>query len=407
MTTPVTHDEVESVFEILERGFGERIPSAYRQALRKATIPDRLLVSRDGAEIAGTATSEPAQMTLPGEVVAPVAAVVGVAVLPTHRRQGRLRSMMRYQLDDLRARGEDLAVLTSSEARIYQRFGYGPATLASTYRLEKRDLSLLWPERVDLSGVAVRFVERDEAERHFPPLLAAHQPTRAGEVSRLTLGWEDLLGVTTEDEQKGRFFVECVQAGEPVGYAVYRIGRDPGVSGRVLHLVELCALRDSSYLALWSYLLEVDLVDTLVTGHRPTDEPVRWLLSDPRRMVPLRTGEHTYARLVEVAASLAARGYFCDGELTVAVTDPFCEWNTGRYHLSVEGNGTAAVERLPLGGAADLTADVSVLASLYLGGLRPSALAQIGLLEAASPRALATADRLFLGPVPPFSTTSF
>ncbi len=407
MTATVAHHEVESVFETLERGFGERISPAYRQALRKATIPDRLLVSRDGPQVVGTAASEPARMPLPGEVVAPVAAVVGVAVLPTHRRQGRLRSMMRYQLDDLRARGEDLAVLTSSEARIYQRFGYGPATLASTYRLEKRDLSVLVPERIDLSGMAVRFVERDEAERRFPPLLSAHQPSRSGEVSRLTLGWEDVLGTDTEEEQKDRFFVECTEAGEPVGYAIYRIGRDPGTSGRVLRLVELCALSDPAYLALWSYLLEVDLVGTLVTGHRPTDEPIRWLLSDPRRMVPLRTGEHTYVRLVEVAASLAARRYFAEGELTIAVADRFCQWNTGRYHLSFGGDGTAAVERLPLEGAADLAADVSVLASCYLGGLRPSALAQIGLVEAASPRALATADRLFLGPVPPFSTTSF
>lgn len=36
--------------------------------------------------------------------------------------------MMRHQLAELRARGEFLSVLLASEAPIYGRFGYGPAT---------------------------------------------------------------------------------------------------------------------------------------------------------------------------------------------------------------------------------------------------------------------------------------
>ena len=51
-----------------------------------------------------------------------------VSVASTHRRQGLLTSMMRRQLDDVRAWGEPLAVLTASEPGIYGRFGYGAAT---------------------------------------------------------------------------------------------------------------------------------------------------------------------------------------------------------------------------------------------------------------------------------------
>ncbi len=41
-----------------------------------------------------------------------------VGVLPSHRRQGMLSAMMRYQLAELRARGEFLSVLLASEAPI-------------------------------------------------------------------------------------------------------------------------------------------------------------------------------------------------------------------------------------------------------------------------------------------------
>ncbi len=54
--------------------------------------------------------------------------MTSVGVLPSHRRQGVLTAMMRHQLAELRARGEFLAALLASDALIYRRFGYGPAT---------------------------------------------------------------------------------------------------------------------------------------------------------------------------------------------------------------------------------------------------------------------------------------
>ncbi|GAA3623994.1 hypothetical protein GCM10022267_07620 [Lentzea roselyniae] len=56
------------------------------------------------------------------------AGITTVEVLPTHRRQGMLTEMMRFQLADLRERGEFLAVLLAAEWQIHGRFGYGPAT---------------------------------------------------------------------------------------------------------------------------------------------------------------------------------------------------------------------------------------------------------------------------------------
>lgn len=86
-----------------------------------------LAVTADGRPV-GTAAAYSFELTLPGEILAPAAGISAVGVLPSHRRQGVLTAMMRHQLTELRARGEFLGVLLASEAPIYGRFGYGPAT---------------------------------------------------------------------------------------------------------------------------------------------------------------------------------------------------------------------------------------------------------------------------------------
>ena len=59
------------------------------------------------------------------------------------------------------------------------------------------------------------------------------------------------------------------------GYAVYRVaGTDPADHWRRgVFLEELCSLSDAAYVALWRYLLGVDLTDELRTYGRPVDEP--------------------------------------------------------------------------------------------------------------------------------------
>jgi predicted acetyltransferase len=388
-----------------------------RQMIKASTDPDRVVASRDGGEIVGVAVSLPVTLTLPGPAAAPAAGVVGVAVLPTHRRQGRLRSMMRYQLDDLRRRGEAIATLTSSEAGIYQRFGYGPATRASWYTIESRTVRVEPPGLLGapaLSGTSgrVRFVDRAEAAQLFPQLLAAYQPTRAGEVSRLAAGWLDVLGHESDEEQRRRFFAIHENGGRPEGYVAYRVLVEPGARRqRVVHLDELCALSADAYLSLWSFLVDLDLVDRIETAQRPVDEPIRWALSDYRRMRPRATAEHTFVRLVDVARALSARRYDDDGALVLSVSDPFCSWNRGTYRLRSSGGDVEVDGPRPSAATgpeeADLELDVSVLASIYLGGLRPGSLAAVGLIREKTPGALVTCDRMFRGAEPPYCTTSF
>lgn len=395
-------DSKDAVLDVQEHAFGYRSSEERRRFDKEAMDPSRVVVSRDGADVVGAAEWLPSTMSLPGGVVEPVAAVTGVAVRPTHRRQGRLRAMMRHQLDDLRSRGLHSAVLIATESRIYQRFGYGPATLASRYSVDKRGLSVErgdWPGRVSL-------VSAEEARRTFPAVLEAAQPARAGEVGRLPFEWEHTLG-RSDKKENSRYFVSCDMDGAVTGYAIYQIAEGPTGrwQERSIRLDELCTLTGEAYRALWSYLISIDLIGQLTTGHRPVDEPIRWALSDYRAMTTTRSAEFTYVRLLEAEAALARRRYERAGAVRLEVRDSFCPWNEGTYEIEADGTGGASVSRVRAEG--QLALDTSVLASLYLGALRASSLAAAGILQERSPGALEAADTLFAVGRPPYCTTSF
>src|SRR6266705_7090539 len=99
--------------------------------------------SEDGAVVAGCA-SFPLELTVPGGVVR-AAGLTIVGVLPTHRRRGVLRGMMRAQLDDVRRRNEPVATLWASEDTIYGQFGYGMASVSGDIELPKSAAALAQP----------------------------------------------------------------------------------------------------------------------------------------------------------------------------------------------------------------------------------------------------------------------
>jgi Predicted acetyltransferase involved in intracellular survival and related acetyltransferases len=82
----------------------------------------------EGDRIVGAAGAFSYRMSVPGGADVGAAGVTVVGVLPTHRRRGILSQLMRAQLSDAHARGEETAYLWASEGTIYGRFGYGLAS---------------------------------------------------------------------------------------------------------------------------------------------------------------------------------------------------------------------------------------------------------------------------------------
>ena len=320
-------------------------------------------------KLAGTSAVLSLELTVPGRGPVPMGGVTAVGVLPTHRRQGLLRGMMRAVLDDCRDRGEMLAALSASEGGIYGRFGFGPATFQVRWELDRTRAALARPPenpgQVELVGAA-------EAMAAWPRLHDQVRQARAGEVSAYPgsgITWPGRrTRATTVPGPSCSSFIPG-RTGEADGAAVFRLpwSADPATSG-IVQVDWLEAISPAAYTDLWVFLADLDLTKRVVAGKRPVDEPLRWQLADSRALQVTRQADNLWVRLVDVPAALAARSYAMPGSLVLEVTDAFCPWNDGRWRLETGPEG-AACTRAPAGAQPELFLSAATLGSVYLGGV--------------------------------------
>jgi predicted acetyltransferase len=129
-------DELRAAMVAGETSFGEELKDEDFGRHSKTMPLERFFAAYDDGRPVGTTAAYPFRLTIPGGEL-PTGGVTWVGVLPSHRRRGILRQMMRRQLDDLHERGEPLAILWASEAAIYGRFGYGIAAPAMRIDAER------------------------------------------------------------------------------------------------------------------------------------------------------------------------------------------------------------------------------------------------------------------------------
>jgi predicted acetyltransferase len=363
---------------------------------------DRMHAAFDGKTIVGGAGVFPFEMTVPGAVV-PCAGVTVVGVLPTHRRRGILRRMMRAQIDDVRERGEPIAALWASEPTIYGRYGYGHASLAHQITLPRSRAALRagTPPRVG----EVRLVESDEALKSFPRIYDRVRGVTPGFLSR-TREWWELRRLRDDPSRRppgsGPLSYALYELdGKPAGYALYRFvhSEEDGDWKRRLRVVEALGVDARATLEIWRFLTEVDWTDEILAWLLPTDHPIQHLVARMDEL-DLTAGTGLWLDLVDVGASLSARGYARDGRVTFELSHPFCPWNDGTW--TVADGAAKRSSRRP-----DVRLDATALGAVYLGGHSFSELGRAGLLEEASRGGLARADALFAGDRAPWCPEIF
>src|ERR1700677_583424 len=389
--------------------FGSRISdkevARYRAEVREL---DRTQAAFADGKLVGTSGLYTLEVTVPGARQVAMGGVTSVGVLPTHRRRGLLRGMMRAMLDDCHARGEVLAGLSASEGGIYGRYGFGPATATVRWELDRAKAQLAsgraeWPGRLEL-------VDSAAMAAAAPSLYDAVRQTRVGQVSAAPGTWPSAV-------QGGhkRFVLHygpdgSVRRGGPGG-------RFPPVDGAAIYRYDLAgsgtvqvdwfeASSADAYTALWLLLADLDLTKRVAAAKRPVDEPLHWQLADTRALRVTRTADDLWIRLVDVGGALAARTYLAPGSLVLEVTDAFCPWNTGRWLLDGGPEGASCTRAAP-GAAAELALDAATLGSLYLGGTAPGTLARAGLIHELVPGALNRAAAMLAQPDAPFNPIGF
>jgi predicted acetyltransferase len=405
---PVTTTEFPAFTACVGTAFGRHLGGPWEERIR-VDIGDRAVGTFEGERLVGTSGWFPVELTAPGGRPLPAAYVVAMAVLPTHRRRGLMAAMLRRQLDDIRAAGLPVAMLTASEGGIYARFGYGPATSRCHYELDKDVVRLAV---APAAPGAVRLIEPSEAAEVAPVLWDRARRARVGEVSLPPSFWpghfeKDADGAA---EQRRRFFVVYEVDGTVEGWADYQVVPDePGARRTAVEVELLVTVSREAYGALMAYLLGIDLASVLRLHHRELDEPLGQLLTDPRQLRIVKCDDDVWLRPIDVREALAARRYPDIGpaSLSILVHDALCGWNEGRYVLEVDGAGEATVVGPgPPGVGADLELGVGELGSVLLGGHRWTSLVRAGRLAEHRPGAAWRADALFAAEDAPFSTIS-
>jgi len=352
-----------------------------------------LAVNADGRPV-GTAGAYSFELTLPGEILAPAAGVTAVGVLPSHRRKGVLTALMRHQLTELRARGEFLSVLLASEAVIYRRFGYGPATYTQRLTVPRHQAALALPRAHGAAEApatgrdtgSVELLRRAECGEILEEVYDRYRRAQPGALSRPHRWWASGAGQPPISPAPRYVAVHRDAEGVPDGYASYAIGE-----GDALTVDETIATDDAVFTALARFVLGHDLVRQVVFKHIPPDSPLRWQLADFRAGQVSNDTDWLWVRLLDVPRALTARGWSMDGELVLDVDDPFLGEH-GRYLLTVRDS---KAECVPTDREPDLSLDASDLGSIYLGGTAPSTLVRAGHIQAHRPGAAALADTLF------------
>jgi predicted acetyltransferase len=404
-------DQMRAFMAPLREAYAEDFADADVADWLRICEPDRWLGAFEDETtdvVAGAASAYTLRMTVPGGEVG-AAAVTGVGTRPDYHRRGVLRSLMRRQLDDVRERGEPVAILWASEGTIYQRFGYGMATVDGFFEVPSARTAYARP--VPPEG-RVRIVSEEESLQLVPAVYEAMRRVTPGALSRSDTWWQ--AGPLSDPEYSRRGLSHKVRVvyeadGVPEGYAVYRIKDDWDHRGpkSVMEVREAVTNTPRALRGLWRYLFEVDLVRTVKVFRQSVPNPLQQILLEPRAL-GLIANDGLWLRLVDLPGALGARRYAIPGRLVLEVSDAFCPWNAGIWRLEADGEAWAAVGRVePTTDAPDLVMDTTDLAAIYLGGQRAVDLAQAGRIEERMPGALRRATAMFAAERTPWCVSMF
>lgn len=371
------------------------------------TRGQRVAVALAGDQVVASFRSFDTPLSLPGGTSAPVNAISGVVVLPTHRRRNLLRRWMTDDLRRARDAGSVASLLIASEASIYGRYGFGVATTDAPWTIETAKARFT-RERTG----SVQLVDGATWAEHAPAVYQLAADRRAGAIGRtdhLYRIFGQLVPELPDPDRRRTFALHRDDAGRVGGALVYSVKDDwdNWVSKAELSVMDLIAADDAAEADLLRYACEVDLVSTVVV-ERPPGHALPWLLANGRAARSGAVNDQLWARLHDVEAAFSARRYALPGRLVIDVDDPD-DQTTGRYLLDVDDTGAGRCARTDAD--ADLHLRVNDLAGLWLGGGETTptvaTLVALGRARVRDDATTARAHALFSWPTPPWAATHF
>lgn len=355
----------------------------------------------DDGVCVGSASEFLVETTVPGGTRLPTAAITRVGVLPTHRRQGIGKRLMERLVVESLGRGRMLASLRASETGIYPRFGFGVAGENASAVIDARRARPLRGPEIDGS---FRLLDRGEILDVIPGLYDRVAHDRPGAITRPPWIWSRYLEDAVSTSTATFVAVHLDSTGQPDGYAHYNMSwhdefsEAPAGHGKI-H--ELYGATHSVELALWRYLLDIDLVRTWRADQRPLDDVARFAVADSRAYATKAVGDEQWLRLLDVDVALGARSYNpTDRAVTIMVRDPLLTSNAGTWRIDAYGAFRSHNEP-------DLIVGIDAISAAYMGGTPWWALHAAGQVREQRPGAITDADTLFASRPLPYCGSFF
>ena len=269
---------------------------------------DRFRIAIDGDDVVGTAGSFGLEMTVPGGGTLPTGGVTWVSCAVTHRRQGVLRALIKAIHDDIDARDEPLAALGASEGGIYERFGYGVASMRRGIEIDRRRAQLR-PEYQPSPG-SVRLVHPDEAVALFLPRWDRARRLRPGRSTATRRGcgcWSP----RSPTPRCAPCTTTASRCGRPIRNGTW--GTRPTRCGCTTWRRRRPRLTPRS----WHTLLSLDLTGPIRSLVVPIDDPLPYLLTDRRALRTTVVNDGLWLNLRDVKRCFEARTYGTDDDIVI------------------------------------------------------------------------------------------
>lgn len=304
--------------------------------------------------------------------------------------------------------GIPVAILTASEATIYERFGFAPAAMRADWSIDTTRAT--WAGPIPDGRVQLVTTEQGRDEGGHDILERARLQT-PGQIYFDGHLWKRLFGMPGRGNPAELRVVRYDDVdGIQQGLAIYKVEERHDHSPAIAQLEYLTTATDDAYAALWRYLIELDLVGTVKAELRALDEPIRWQISDSRAATEDAVGDHLWLRILDVKTALEARRYNAPGVFVLEVDDPL-GFADGTFLLTIDNAGTGVVKQLDdsegFGENHHLAMRASDLAAIYLGATSIATLVKAGRIDEKTPAAAVAADAAFRSNVSPWLSIWF
>jgi predicted acetyltransferase len=364
------------------------------ETVLKVIDPTRFLVALDGERVIGCSGEYELNFTVPGGAICDMPSVTWVSVAPSHTERGVLRSLMHAQLLRYREEGALASALTASEGGIYERFGFGAATLVRGIEIDPQKAVFRRP--IDASSVWIATPE--QARVALPQIHERWRRQFPGGIHRSQSRWDNIFAAA---EQGGTHTMYLLH---PDGYVAFTalMGFEERMPRNIATITQYAAATAEAHAALWKTLLSMKLYSCVESRMMPVDDPIEHLLVDARQVRTRWVSEHTWVRPIDVPALLAARTYAVEFEAVWELRDELL--GDVRYRVKAGPEGAEAV---PTRDTPDLVSDIAALGALYLGGFRLQSFVAGGRAVVDDEELLRRVDRALLADRAPFDGTSY